>query len=185
MNTLQLGDDGSDVLGARGHFDAGNLLCRPAERHRMHIGADAANALDQRDGGDPFPALDQQLDGAAGDPDLDAGFLDGVGGTVNAQLVGLLERRMVGSDRDRVRHGASAYCLSSLAEPSSASRKNPSFNPGGRRSGMRFGWPMNWTAKKSWISRSNHDAIRSVGVTDGIAPPRVEVVKLTYRSRCA
>lgn len=104
MQPLQLGDDHPDVLRATRHFDVADPLQCHAEGHRMHVGADAANALEQGNAPGHVLALGQPLDAAEIEADLQVRTLDGLTVAVELDLVRLLERCVIGPDRNAVGH---------------------------------------------------------------------------------
>ena len=125
VQALKLGDDRSDVDGARRHLDPGNLLRRTAERHGMDVGADAAHALDQGNIGDPFAALRQQLDPAEAESDVDADLLDRFGHAADVDLVQALR---VPDDKGRQEWCTAwhlTYGFSGVGEPGYWGTKKP------------------------------------------------------------
>ncbi len=61
---FQLREDDADVEGALGRLGSGELFDGLAERERMHVGADAADALHERDSLQIIAALGEILDAA-------------------------------------------------------------------------------------------------------------------------
>src|SRR5208337_3691986 len=185
VHALELAQDRADVDRARRHLDRRQGLDRAAEGRGVHVRANAADALDQRDVLHPARPLRQELDAAEAVSDLDTDRLYGVAAALHADLVRLLERGVVRSDRNGVGHDGSVRERVSCNGTSAASRKNPARSSAGRSSGARFGWPENRTLKKSWISRSIQEAARTIGAMDGSVAPRVKVLKCTVRPAAA
>ena len=136
VQAFQLRDDHANVPGARGRRQAGQPLHRLAKCKRVDVGADAADALHQRDHLDIVAALGQMLDAAKVKSDVQLGVGDCLARADQVQLVGLFQRRVVGSHGNLVAHS------------SSSRRFTPGLSPWRRRSGS-YSRPRKSTAKPS------------------------------------
>jgi hypothetical protein len=110
VQALQLRHDDANVLRARRRREAGQLLHGLAKREGVDVGADAADALHQRDDLNVVARFGQVLDAAEVEADMQLGVADGFAFADHVQLVGFFERRVVRAHGDFVAHFLTPLC---------------------------------------------------------------------------
>ena len=133
VQALKLGHDDADVLRARRRGLAGQAFHGLAKGEGVDVGADAADALHQRDDLDVVAGLGQVLDAAEVEADMQLGVDDGFAFADHVELVGFFEGRMVGAHGDFVAHFLTSSCPgapgSGLQMSAISRRLTPSLSP--------------------------------------------------------
>src|SRR5271166_1304865 len=145
MQTLEFGHDHADVEGPWRRSQLCQRLQRLTDRERVHVGADAANTLHQRDHLRELPALGEVFDPPEIETDAQFGVVYGFSLTEQINLIGLLECGMIRANWDAVAHSSSLWRLTPTASPT-------------RKKSGSYSRPAKSTARYSWISRSIQSA---------------------------
>ena len=97
-------------LARGGGFEAGQLLHGLAKGEGVDEGADAADALHQRDDLNVVARFGQVLDAAEVEADVQLGVAHGLAFADHVELVGFFKAGMVGPHGDLVAHFATSFC---------------------------------------------------------------------------
>jgi hypothetical protein len=104
VEPLELRHDGANILRARRRREACEALHGAAKGEGVDVGADAADALHQRDDLNVVARFGQVLDAAKVEADVQLSVDDGFAFADQIELVGLFESGMIGAHGDFVAH---------------------------------------------------------------------------------
>ena len=161
VQALELGHDDANILGARRGLEAGQLFHGLAQRERVNEGADAADALHERDDLNVVARFGQVLDAAEVEADVELGILYRFAFADHVELVGFFKAGVVGPHGDLVAHFATSFCPCRPEAGSSGAGATRRFTPGlspARSISGTYSRPVKSIAKPSWTSRSIQSA---------------------------
>ena len=114
MQPLQFGDYQAHVVRLFRHFDLSDALHGHAERHRVHVRADPANALHQGDRFGNVFVLRQPLDAAEIKADFQRRANNGLALAFHFDLVWLLKREVIRTNGDTITHARAPFDASRM-----------------------------------------------------------------------
>ena len=152
MQALKLCHDDANVLRARRRRLSGQSFHGLAKSEGVDVGADAADALHERNDLNVVASLGQVLDAAKVETDMQLGVNYGFAFADQVQLIGFFECRMVRPHGDFVAHFLTSSCPdkpeAGLLGATVSRRFTPSLSPSRNSSGS-YSRPVNSMAKPS------------------------------------